>query len=51
MVDLDARAVERWRPLDERPEILDDGMAWQPAGAADALAIDLPRFFAGVWGS
>jgi Uma2 family endonuclease len=50
VVDLDARAIERWRPADERPEILDEQLTWHPAGAAQDLTIELPRFFAGVWG-
>jgi len=50
IVDLDARLVERWRPGDERPEILADRIEWRPAGAADALVIDLPAFFTRVTG-
>jgi Uma2 family endonuclease len=50
VVDLDARAVERWRPADERPEVLDDRLHWAPAGGVEALVIDLAEFFAGVWG-
>ena len=50
VVDLDARAVERWRPADERPEILDQHLAWQPPGVTDPLVIDLPRFFSDLWG-
>jgi Uma2 family endonuclease len=46
IVDLDARLVERWRPGDERPEILTQRLEWQPAGARQSLAIDLPAFFA-----
>ncbi len=48
--DLDARAAERWRPTDERPEILDDRLAWLPEAAAEPLEIDLPQFFTEVWG-
>ena len=50
IVDLDARAIERWRPADERPEILDERLIWQPEAAASALELDLPTFFRGVWG-
>lgn len=32
VVDLDARLVERWRPSDDRPEILTDRLEWRPAG-------------------
>jgi Uma2 family endonuclease len=50
IVDLDARAVERWRPGDERAELLNERLIWKPAGAADALELDLPAFFREVWG-
>jgi Uma2 family endonuclease len=45
IVDLDARYVERWRPGDERPEVLDGAAEWQPAGADAPLVLDLPAFF------
>jgi Uma2 family endonuclease len=50
IVDLDARAIERWRPADERPEILDERLVWHPPGAAQPLELDLPRYFTEVWG-
>jgi Uma2 family endonuclease len=50
IVDLDARVVERWRPDDERPEVLSERLAWHPAGAAEPLVIDLQRYFAETWG-
>jgi Uma2 family endonuclease len=50
IVDLDARAVERWRPHDERAELLNERLIWHPAGAGDALDLDLPAFFREVWG-
>lgn len=46
VVDLDARLVERWRPEDERPEVLTDRLAWQPDPSAPPFELDLPRFFA-----
>jgi Uma2 family endonuclease len=49
IVDIDARIVERWRPGDERPEILDSVLTWQPAGAAEVFTLDLPAFFREVW--
>jgi len=49
IVDLDARIIERWRPGDERPEILDSVLTWQPAGADEPLPLDLPAFFREVW--
>jgi Uma2 family endonuclease len=50
IVDLDARLIERWRPGDERPEILHRVIAWHPPGAADGLVIELPPFFTRVTG-
>ncbi len=50
IVDIDARLVERWRPGDERPEILTERLGWQPEGAATPLEIDLTAFFRQVWG-
>jgi Uma2 family endonuclease len=46
IVDLDSRLVERWRPGDERPEILRETVEWQLQGAAERLVIDLPALFA-----
>ena len=38
VVDLDARAVERWRPGDARPEVLDEVLIWNsPSCGATAL--------------
>jgi hypothetical protein len=48
IVDLDARLVERWRPADERPEIISGTLAWAPAELTMPLAIDLPPLFASV---
>lgn len=48
IVDLDARLIERWRPRDERPEILTAAVDWMPPGARVPLVIDLPAFFAAV---
>jgi Uma2 family endonuclease len=46
IVDTDARLVERWRPMDERPEIIRDQLLWHPAGAATPLTVDLAALFA-----
>ena len=46
IVDLDARCIERWRPGDERPEIISDKLDWRVASDAPPLMIDLPAFFA-----
>ena len=48
IVDHDARAIERWRPEDVRPEILDGRIEWRPAvdqPPAQALLIDLAALF------
>ena len=50
IVDLDARLIERWRPGDVRPEVLDETLAWQPAGAAEPLVIDIQAYFVDAWG-
>ncbi len=49
IVDLDARIVERWRPADERPEVLDTAIVWHPEGAPEQLEIDLVGYFREVW--
>ena len=49
VVDPDARLVERWRPGDERPELLDGRIEWQPPSKAAPLVIDLQALFADLW--
>jgi Uma2 family endonuclease len=49
VVDLDARLVERWRPNDERPEILTDTLTWQPVGASTAFSLPLADFFSAIF--
>ena len=49
IVDLDARIFERWRPGDERPEILRERVDWRPTGASVPFVLDLSRFFARVF--
>ncbi|HET9003878.1 MAG TPA: Uma2 family endonuclease, partial [Gemmatimonadaceae bacterium] len=48
IVDAESRLLERWRPADERPEIITDVLRWHPAGASSALAIDLAPIFAAI---
>ena len=31
IVDLDARLIERWRPGDDRPEIITERLSWRPS--------------------
>lgn len=45
IVDIDARVVERWRPGDERPEIVTGELVWHPLPDADPIRIDLPALF------
>lgn len=50
IVDLDARLVERWRPGDKRPEVLDEVLVWGPLPSIEAISIDLPALFTSVLG-
>ncbi len=50
IVDVDARLVERWRPADERAELLTEAIAWRPDPARPPLVIDLATYFAEVIG-
>lgn len=45
LVDPDAQTVERWRPSDARPEILDREIVWHPASVAQPFALDIPALF------
>jgi Uma2 family endonuclease len=49
VVDVDARLIERWRPADDRPELLDERLTWAPPGAVP-LELDLAALFAEVHG-
>ena len=48
VVDLDARVVERWRPGDARPEIVDETLTWQPDPSHAPLILPLAELFADV---
>jgi Uma2 family endonuclease len=48
IVDLDARIIERWRPDDQRPEILVENFAWRVPGTEREIQVDLPSFFGRV---
>ena len=50
IVDLDARVVERWRPDDERPEVLVETLEWRPAGPDPVLTVDLASYFTAITG-
>ena len=50
LVDVDARAVERWTPTDDRAALLDALLSWRPDSSRPALEIDLPALFTEVLG-
>lgn len=50
IVDLDARVIERWRPGDDRPEVLGETIEWHPTPVAEPLAIALPLLFGRIHG-
>lgn len=50
IVDLDARLVERWRPEDTRPEVLNETLVWDLPVGSGRLSIDLPSLFEKVLG-
>ena len=45
IVDIDSRLVERWRPVDERPEVIADLLEWQPTAEISPLLIPLDEIF------
>lgn len=45
IVDDASQTIERWRPDDERPELIAEQLVWQPSGAEESFALDLVRFF------
>ena len=49
IVDTDARVIERWRPNDERPEIVSGRLTWSPRGAAEPFVLELDAFFARIF--
>lgn len=51
IVDIDARCVERWRPDDERPEVVHSTLSWQPEAERLPLRIDLEEMFERALGS
>jgi Uma2 family endonuclease len=50
IVDLDARLVERWRPQDERPEIIHETLLWRPGNCTAGLTIELPELYGELLG-
>ena len=48
IVDQEAQVFERWRPTDDRAELLEERIEWLPMAAPELLAIELPAFFRSV---
>jgi len=48
IMDLDAQLVERWSPGEDRPQICDAEVVWQPRADREPLTIALPAFFAAL---
>ena len=48
IVDLDARFFERWRPVDERPEIITERLEWRDVPDVAPFVIELQPYFAEV---
>jgi Uma2 family endonuclease len=49
VVDPEARAIERWKPDQEEPEIVHDTLEWVPEGSKAALLIDVKALFEKIW--
>ncbi|MDP3772867.1 MAG: Uma2 family endonuclease, partial [Gemmatimonadales bacterium] len=48
IVDLDSRLIERWRPEDTGPEIVDEVLEWSFAGGATGR-LNVGQLFAQIW--
>jgi Uma2 family endonuclease len=47
IVDIDGGVVERWRPGDDRPEVIDGELTWAPSQIVP-LVIDVAALFTGL---
>ncbi len=45
IVDIEGGVVERWRPADDRPEVLDRELSWTPREGVAPLIIDVGALF------
>ena len=45
IVDADARTIERWRPGQDRPEMIDGVLRWEPAPNVPPLDLDVGAMF------
>lgn len=50
IVDVDGQVMERWRPGDDRPELLTEDMEWRPSADHPPLVISLEEYFRYVTG-
>jgi hypothetical protein len=50
IVNLNARVVETWLPDALQPTIVRDRLEWHPSGAAVPFTLDVPAYFARVFG-
>lgn len=50
LVDLDSQLIERWTPDVDRPEICAGYLVWQPAGAGEALELDVAALMLAIRG-
>lgn len=50
IVDVDARAIERWRPGEDVGAVLTERLVWQPDAGFAALTLDLGEYFHTVIG-
>lgn len=48
IIDIDARLIERWRPEDDRPEVVAARLEWMPTGASESLVVDVEALFDSV---
>ena len=51
IVDPDARLIERWRPGQDRPEVVTDHLVWAPDPHQPAFEMNVAEFFADVLAS
>jgi Uma2 family endonuclease len=49
IVDLEARSIARWRPVDQHPETLTQTLEWHPAESGEPFRLDVRGFFARVF--
>jgi Uma2 family endonuclease len=45
IIDIDSRLVERWKPDDDRPEIISNRFTWLPDRECEELDIDVSALF------